>query len=582
MQSEPNYYLRTLKITTSTMKKLLECVPNISEGRDLVKIKAIAAAAEAVEGVQVLDVDPGRSTNRTVITLVGEPEPLEEAAFQLIKKASELIDMRKHTGAHPRMGATDVCPFIPLSGATMDDAATAAHRLGYRVGRELNIPGYYYENAAQRPERKNLAICREGEYEGLDKLSSDFGKPDFGPANFNDSVRKTGATAIGARDFLVAYNINLNTTSTRRANAIAFDMREAGRVLREGDPVIGKVLLDSQGEPLRAPGTLKSVKGIGWYIEEYGIAQLSLNLTNIRVTPVHVAFDEACRLASERGIRVTGSELVGLIPLSCLIDAADYFLRKQERSTGISESEKIKIAVKSLGLDDLGPFDPTKKIIEYLIKEGQQDRLVSMSLRSFAEETASESPAPGGGSVAAYCGAMAASLGAMVANLSAHKRGWDDRWEEFSNWAERGMDLQRRLLHAVDEDTAAFAKIMDALGMPKDNALEKEKRRMAIDTATRYAAEVPLSVAEQSLEIFDLIEAMVDTGNPNSITDAGVGALCARAAVLGAVMNVRVNLKDFSDKAFSDSALRKAGEYEAQAIEKETFIRQKIAVSLDI
>ncbi len=419
------------------MKPLIECVPNISEGRNKEKIQAIAAVVETVEGIKLLDVDPGKSTNRTVITFVGEPEAVIEAAFLLIKKAAELIDMSQHSGEHPRMGATDVCPLVPIAGITMEEIIPYAHKLGERVGRELGIPGYFYEQAAKDTKRKNLAYCRQGEYEGLDKLAAEGGRPDFGPAAFNASAKKTGATAIGVRDFLVAYNVNLNTTSSRRANAIAFDIREAGRVDRSGDPLTGKVITDASGEPARIPGSLKSVKGIGWYIEEYGIAQLSLNLTNISITPVHIAFDEACKKAQERGIRVTGSEIVGLVPLKCLIDAADYFLRKQERSLGISESEKVKIAVKSLGLDDLAPFDANKKVIEYLMRDEAQSKLVSMSLRDFADEAASESPAPGGGSVAAYAGALGISLGTMVANLSAHKRGWDDKWEFFSDWAKK-------------------------------------------------------------------------------------------------------------------------------------------------
>ncbi len=551
------------------MKQLIECVPNISEGRDMQKINTIAREVETVEGVKLLDIDPGKSTNRTVITFVGEPDAVIEAAFRLIKKASELIDMSKHKGEHPRMGATDVCPLIPIAGIEMDDVVKYAHKLGERVGKELGIPGYFYEYAATQPKRKNLAYCRQGEYEGLDKLSKPEMKPDFGPAEFSSAVKKTGATAISARDFLVAYNVNLNTTSTRRANSIAFDIREAGRIKREGDPLTGKVLTDELGEPLREEGTLKAVKGIGWYIEEYGIAQLSLNLTNINITPVHVAFDEACKKAQERGIRVTGSEIVGLVPLKSLIDAADYFLRKQERSTGISESEKIKIAVKSLGLDDLVPFDPNKKVIEYMIRDTGNKRLIDMSLNAFADETASESPAPGGGSVAAYCGALGVSLATMVANLSAHKRGWDDRWDVFSEYAVQGQQLKNQLMEAVDEDTNAFKLIMEAFGMSKDTPTEVSARKKAIEDATRTAASVPLKVARLAAQSFGLIRAMVEKGNPNSITDAGVGALCARTAVRGAVMNVRVNLKGFVDKEFVDKALAEAAELEREAEQQE-------------
>lgn len=562
------------------MQKLVECVPNISEGRDAAKIKAIAAVVETVEGVRLLDVDPGKSTNRTVITFVGTPETVGEAAFRLIKKAAELIDMSKHSGEHPRMGATDVCPFVPVANVSMDECAAIAHALGERVGKELGIPGYFYENAARTEKRRNLAHCRSGEYEGLDKLEKPEWKPDFGPAEFSASVRKTGATAIGARDFLVAYNINLNTTSVRRANAIAFDIREAGRVKREGNPLTGKVVNDADGNPVRIPGSLKAVKGIGWYIEEYGIAQLSLNLTNINVTPVHVAFDEACAKAAERGIRVTGSEVVGLIPKRVLIEAADYFLTKQERSLGISESEKIKIAIKSLGLDDLAPFKPEEKVIEYLIEDSDSSRLVRMDLRRFAEETASESPAPGGGSISAYVGALGVSLGTMVANLSGHKRGWDERWKHFSNFAERGMALQQRLLYLVDEDTAAFNRIMEAYGLPKGSDEEKRIRKNAIQAATRYAIEVPLQVAQTAMECMEVIEAMASEGNPNSITDAGVGALCIRSAVLGAAMNVRINAGDLDDKGFVAEVIGKVDALEAEADNAEKRVREKVAALL--
>lgn len=563
------------------LKQLVECVPNISEGRDQAKIEAIVNEVRQVEGVQLLDVDPGASTNRTVITFVGTPEETVEAAFRLIKKAGELIDMSKQKGEHPRMGATDVCPFVPVANISMEECVALAHQLGERVGKELQIPGYFYESAAKTPERKNLAHCRSGEYEGLEKLSQDKWKPDFGPAAFNDQVKKTGATAIGARDFLVAYNINLNTTSTRRANAIAFDIREAGRLKREGNPITGKKVFDENGEPARVPGTLKAVKGIGWYIEEYGIAQLSLNLTNINVTPVHVAFDEAVKKAAERGIRVTGSEVVGLMPLRVLIEAADHYLTKQERSLGISESEKIKIAVKSLGLDDLAPFKAEEKIIEYMIEDGSGSRLVDMDLVAFANETASESPAPGGGSVSAYCGAMGIALGTMVANLSAHKRGWDDRWESFSKWAEEGMKYQTELLYLVDEDTASFNGIMEAYGMPKGNEQEEKARHEAIQAATKYAIQIPLRVAQTALKSMEVMKAMVETGNPNSITDAGVGAMCARTAVLGAVMNVKINTGDLEDKAYVEEVLKESADIVAKAeqIEQEvrTIIDQHLA-----
>ncbi|MBI1268402.1 MAG: glutamate formimidoyltransferase [Cryomorphaceae bacterium] len=558
------------------MRKLVECVPNISEGRDKAKIEAIASVVETVSGVKLLDVDPGSSTNRTVITFVGEPDQVVEAAFRLIKKASELIDMRKHKGEHPRMGATDVCPFVPVANITMEECAALAHALGKRVGAELGIPGYFYESAALRPERKNLAVCRSGEYEGLEKLSTEAGKPDFGPQEFNEKVRQTGATAIGARDFLVAYNVNLNTTSARRANAIAFDIREAGRIKKEN----GKTVIDANGEPVRIPGSLKSVKGIGWYIEEYGIAQLSLNLTNINVTPVHVAFDEACKRSQERGIRVTGSEVVGLIPKRVLIEAADYYLAKQERSLGINDDEKIKIAVKSLGLDDLVPFNPAEKVIEFMLEEGGAKKLVDMTLVAFADETASESMAPGGGSISAYTAAMGVSLGTMVANLSAHKRGWDNRWKEFSDWAEKGMDFQRQLLAMVDEDTKAFNGIMEAFGLPKSNDNEKAIRNQAIQSATKYATEVPLKVAQLACDSMEVMLAMVEIGNPNSITDAGVGALCARAAVLGAVMNVKVNARDLDDKVWSEQAYKRCDELAEKAESMERTIRERVEAVL--
>lgn len=546
-------------------RRLVECVPNISEGRNRDIIDAVASVVETVEGVKLLDVDPGSSTNRTVITFVGEPEVMVEAAFRLIKRASELIDMRKHKGEHPRMGATDVCPFVPVSNVSIDDCIELARALAKRVGEELNIPVYLYESAAQDEKRRNLAYCRSGEYEGMAKISKPEWKPDFGPNEFNDHVRQTGVTAIGARDFLVAYNINLNTTSTRRANAVAFDIREAGRVKREGNLLTGKKVLDENGEPVRIPGSLKAVKGIGWYIEEYGIAQLSLNLTNISITQVHTAFDEACERARDRGLRVTGSEIVGLIPKKVLIDAAHHYLKKQERSMGISEAEKIKIAVKSLGLDDLKPFDPREKVIEYMLEDASEKRLIDLNLVDFAQMTSYESPTPGGGSIAAYVGALGVSLGTMVANLSAHKRGWDDRWEAFSEWAVRGMELQETLLSLVDEDTQAFNRIMDAYGMPKGNEAEKQARKDAIQEATKYAIEIPLQVARTSLQSMAVMKEMAATGNPNSVTDAGVGALCARTAVIGAAMNVQVNTGDLEDAHYSAKALDEAAQLIRQA-----------------
>ena len=531
-------------------QRLVECVPNISEGRRNEVIEAVAAVVNQVEGVKLLDVDPGKSTNRTVITFVGPPETIGEAAFQLIKKAAELIDMRQHRGEHPRMGATDVCPFVPVSGVSMEECVDIARTLAKRVGDELGIPGYLYEAAALTKERQNLATCRKGQYEGLAKLETPQGKPDFGPASWNEQTQRSGATAIGARDFLIAYNINLNTTSSRRANAIAFDIRESGRVKREGGPG-SPILKDANGEPLRQAGSLKAVKGIGWYIEEYGIAQLSLNLTNIRTTPVHIAFDEACARAHDRGIRVTGSELVGLLPLRVLTEAADYFLKKQERSLGISDAEKVKIAVKSLGLDDLAPFDPSKRVIEYVITDANKSPLLDMTLLAFAEETASESPAPGGGSVAAYASTMGVALATMVANLSAHKRGWDERWAAFSKVAERGVQLQAQLAALVDADTAAFNQIMEAYGLPKATDNQQKVRHQAIQDATRHAIEIPLQVARLSMQAMEVASEMASIGNPNSITDAGVGAMAIRTGVKGAILNARVNLADLEDVDFA-------------------------------
>lgn len=539
-------------------RQLIECVPNISEGRDAEKIKVISEIVETVEGVKLLNVDPGKATNRTVITFVGEPQAVIDAAYLLIKKAQELIDMSKHSGEHPRMGATDVCPLVPIANISMEETAEWAHKLGARVGADLGIPIYCYESAAKEEKRKNLANCRSGEYEGLSKklVDTDW-KPDFGPAEFNDSVAKSGATAISARDFLVAYNINLNTTSTRRANAVAFDIREAGRLKREGGKITGKLIKDENGEPLREPGLFKSVKGIGWFIEEYGVAQISYNLTDINISPLHEVFDKTCERAIARGMRVTGSELVGLVPKKVLMDAGKHFLTKQERSLGISESEIIKIAIKTLGLDELAPFNPEERIIEYMLDSGNQKRLVDMDLVAFANETASESPAPGGGSISAYCGAMGVALGTMVANLSAHKRGWDDRWEEFSQWAEKGLAYQNELLRLVDEDTNAFNKIMEAFRLPKDSEADKAKRAAAIQAATKFAIETPFKVMETAFNSMEVMEAMADFGNPNSVTDAGVGALCARTAVIGAFLNVKINCGDCEDKAFVEEILTK-------------------------
>ena len=553
-------------------KQLIECVPNISEGRDSKIIEIVSKIVETVEGVTLLDVDPGKATNRTVITFVGEPQLVIEAAFRLIKKAAELIDMSKHSGEHPRFGATDVCPLVPISGISLEETAQYAHQLGERVGKELGIPGYFYENAAREEKRKNLANCRSGEYEGLSaKLSDPDWKPDFGSTQYSNEVAKTGAIAISARDFLIAYNVNLNTTSTRRANAIAFDIREAGRIKRDGNPITGKKILDANGEPERVPGKLKAVKGIGWFIDEYGIAQISYNLTNISITSMHEAFDESCKAALARGIRVTGSEIIGLIPLQAMLDAADYYLIKQKRSLGISEREKIKIAVKSLGLDDLKPFHPEEKIIEYML-ENDEKKLIDFKLNDFADETAGESMAPGGGSISAYVGALGVSLGTMVANLSAHKAGWDERWEFFSDWAIKGQEYKEQLLFLVDEDTNAFNKIIDGFRMPKDTDLEKKIRLDAIENATKYATEIPFKVMETSFQSMEIMQAMLKDGLKNSLSDAGVGVLCARAAVIGAYFNVRINAKDIKDRGFATDILNKAATiYEKTiALEQET------------
>lgn len=563
------------------MKKLIECVPNISEGRDKLKIEAISKIVETVEGVKLLDVDPGFATNRTVITFVGEPDNVIEAAFLLVKKASELIDMSKHTGEHPRFGATDVCPLVPIANISMEETAEYARKLAARIGAELEIPVYCYENAASEEKRKNLANCRAGEYEGLPKkLSDPAWKPDFGPASFTAKVAKTGATAVSARGFLVAYNINLNTTSTRRANAIAFDLREAGRVATVDGKPNGKPLLDENGEPVRIPGKLKAVKGIGWFIEEYGIAQISYNLTNIAITSVHVAFDETEKRAAERGLRVTGSELIGLIPKQAMLDAADYFLQKQERSLGIDENEKIKIAIKSLGLDDLKPFNPKERIIEYLLEDASKSRLVNMTLTAFANETASESPAPGGGSISAYVGALGAALGAMVANLSSHKRGWDDKWEFYSEWAVKGQRYKDKMLLQVDADTAAFGKILDAFKLPKESEEDKSIRKEAIAEATRGAISTPLAVMQTAEASMEVMAAMAEHGLQASLSDAAVGAMCALTAVKGAYLNVRINCSGFSDASFVESALKLAEEILARAETKEAEIMQAVLAKL--
>ncbi|MDD2305591.1 MAG: glutamate formimidoyltransferase [Prolixibacteraceae bacterium] len=548
------------------MKQLIECVPNFSEGRDEKIIKQITDAIESVDGIKLLNVDPGKATNRTVVTFVGEPEQVIEAAFQGAKMAAQLIDMSKHKGEHPRFGATDVCPLIPIANITMEETVVYAQKLAKRIGEELGISVYCYEFVASNEERRSLANCRAGEYEGLkEKLQNPQWKPDFGPDKLNE---RAGATAVGARNFLIAYNVNLNTTSVRRANSIAFDVREAGRVVREGDPVTGKIVNDANGEPLRIPGTLKKVRAIGWYIQEYGIAQISMNLTDITVTSMHQAFDEVSERARDRGIRVTGSELIGVIPLQAMLDAGKYFLRKQERSVGIPDAEIIKIAVKSIGLDELAPFDPKKRIIEYLIDD-RQSKLVDMSLSGFSNETLSESPAPGGGSVSAYVGALGAALGSMVANLSAHKRGWDDRWDEFSDWAEKGKQAHDRLLKLVDEDTAAFNAIMDAFGLPKNTDQEKKNRSAAIQSATKHAIEVPFEVMQTAYSSLEVIQAMATIGNPNSLSDAGVGALCARTAVYGAYLNVRINAGGLSDKVFVEDVLAKASQLLQQTLSKE-------------
>ena len=555
------------------MKQLIECVPNISEGRDMNIINQVTAEIEKVEGVKLLDVDPGQTTNRTVITFVCEPEQACEAAFRVVKKASELIDMRQHHGAHPRQGATDVCPLIPVSNITMEETVEYAHKLAERIGNELQIPIYCYENAAKMPERRNLAYCRTGEYESLStRLGTEQWRPDYGPNAWNDHTAQTGATQVGARDFLVAINYNLNTTSTRRANAIAFDVREKGRPMREGGKPSGKPMKDENGKTIMIPGTLKGTKAIGWYIEDYGIAQVSMNITSIKVAPVHLCFDEVCRCAANRGIRVTGCEIVGLIPKSVLIDAGKYYLAKQKRSLGVSEDEIMKVAIKSMGLDDLKPFNPKEKVIEFLIEDNSQKKLVDLTCTGFCEETASESPAPGGGSVSAYMGALAASLGTMVANLTGGKAAYDDEWEKFSDVAVHGQQLKNDLLHLVDEDTNAFNKIMNAFGLPKKTDEEKAARSAAIQEATKFATEVPFQTMQKSFEAFQVCRAMVEWGNPASVTDGGVGALAARSAVMGAHLNVKINASSLKDEAFKNDILKRAADIEAAAIKEEAEI----------
>jgi glutamate formiminotransferase/formiminotetrahydrofolate cyclodeaminase len=548
----PNNCVKYMENTT----QLIECVPNFSEGKDMSVIQQITDAIQSVEGVKLLDVDPGKATNRTVVTFVGPPQAVVDAAFLGIQKAAELIDMSKHTGEHPRMGATDVCPLIPVSGISMEETAQWSHKLAERVGNELSIPVYLYEYAQANEARKNLSVIRAGEYEGFfDKIKLPEWKPDFGPSQF---PAKTGATVIGARDFLIAYNVNLNTSSVRLANSVAFDVREAGRVKREGNPITGKVVKDEQGNDVRIPGSCKAVKAIGWYIEEYGVAQISMNLTNYKITPLHIAFDEVCKSATQRGLRVTGSELVGLIPLKAMLDAGNYFLKKQGRSTGVSEHELIHIAIKSLGLAELGPFDADKKIIEYRMRDTAKEKLISMNLKSFANETASDSPAPGGGSISAYTGSLGAALGTMVANLSAGKRGWEDQTPYFSDWAEKGQQQKDALLKLVDEDTHAFNRIMNAFGMPKTTDDEKKIRAHAIEEATKYACEIPLQIMKAAYHTLPLLAAMVDKGNPNSITDAGVGALCVKTAVRGAYFNVLVNAKGLKDRAYAEKIIAEA------------------------
>ena len=549
-------------------RQIIECVPNYSEGRDMDVVKQINDEIEACEGVRLLDVDPGEATNRTVVTFVGEPEAVVEAAFRAVKKAGEVIDMRHHHGEHPRIGATDVLPLVPVSGITLEECAQLARKLAERIATETGIPCYCYEAAALKPERRNLAVCRAGEYEAIpEKLADPAKAPDFGARPYDESIARTGCTVVGARDFLIAVNFNLNTTSTRRANAIAFDVREKGRPERIGNPITGEIRRDENGKPVMIPGTLKGTKAIGWYIKEYGIAQVSMNITDINATPLHAAFDEVCRCAEARGVRVTGTEIVGLVPERALIDAGKHFLRKQHRSTGIPKEDILDIAIKSMGLSDLRPFEPKEKVIEYLLDAGKDgaDKLTALTVKGFADETLRESPAPGGGSVAAYMGALGAALGTMVANLSAHKPGWDDRWEEFSRWADKGVELEAELLHLVDEDTEAFNRIMAAFGMPKNTDEDKRLRSEAIQKATLFAAQVPLETMKASFKAFEICKAMAETGNPNSVSDAGVGALAARAAVLGAGLNVKINASSLKNKAQAEALINEANNLMADA-----------------
>lgn len=565
------------------IKQIVECVPNFSEGRDMNVIRQITDEIEGVKGVKLLDVDTGEATNRTVVTFVGEPADVVEAAFRAVKKAGQLIDMRQHHGAHPRIGATDVLPIVPVSGITLEECAEISRQLAKRIANELNIPCYCYEAAAFTPERQNLAICRKGEYEGIaERINDDAEAPDFGRRPFDEQVARTGCTVVGARDFLIAVNFNLNTTSTRRANAIAFDVREKGRPMREGNPIVGKKLLNADGTPMMKPGTLKCTKAIGWYIDEYGIAQVSMNITNINVTPLHKAFDEVCRCAQNRGVRVTGTEIVGLVPERTLLEAGRYFLKKQQRSAGIPKRDILNIAIKSFGLSDLKEFKPEEKIIEYVMAEGEEKQrlLVDLTVKGFAEETSRESPAPGGGSVSAYMGALGASLATMVANLSSHKPGWDDQWSEFAAVAEEGMALQERLLHLVDEDTEAFNRIMSAFGMPKNTPEEKAARTEAIQTATLFAAEVPLETMKASFEVFAVCRKMVEKGNPNSVSDAGVGALAARAAVLGAGMNVKINAGSLKNREQAEALIAQANELIAKANNEEAEITKMVEEKL--
>lgn len=563
-------------------KQIVECVPNISEGRNKEVIKQVTDEIERVKGVKLLDVDPGEATNRTVITFVGTPDVVMEAAFRCVQKAAQLIDMRQHHGAHPRMGATDVCPLIPVSGITLEECAELARKLAERIATELKVPCYCYEAAARTPERKNLAICRKGEYEGLqERMTVEKEAPDFGARPWDEGVARSGCTAVGARDFLIATNFNLNTTSTRRANAIAFDVREKGRPQREGGSPVGKPMKDANGKTIMIPGTLKGTKAIGWYIDEYEIAQVSMNITDINVTPLHVAFDEVSRCAQNRGVRVTGTEIVGLIPKRTLIDAGKYFLKKQQRSTGIPENDIIKIAIKSMGLDDLKEFNPREKVIEFLLEDAQKsEKLIDLTVKGFGDETSRESPAPGGGTISAYMGALGAALGTMVANLSSHKAGWDARWEEFSNWADKGQMVQAELMMLVDEDTEAFNRIMEAFGLPKGTDEEKAARSAAIQAATLFATEVPLHTMKASYKVFEICKAMAEEGNPNSVSDAGVGVLAARAAVLGAGLNVKINAAGLKDRTTADKLVGEANELIKKANEQEAEIMKIVEEKL--